>query len=138
MLQAFAKACDVALEYRGDDPWDVTLDEVRQGVPIVGCRRQSGPLALESDGLRMPTAEEAAVIRVRLGNPLRRRRCRERSKRHTRGCGSIGTSTWARTITRRLRTTWRRVGRTSGWCGRRSLKKTTGKSFTTLIAEEGM
>jgi hypothetical protein len=54
---AFAKACDIALEYRGDDPWDVTLARVRQGRAGRGLETPERPTRAQSRRLRMPTLE---------------------------------------------------------------------------------
>jgi len=137
-VQAFAKACDIALEYRGDDPWDVTLARVRHARADRGLETPGRSTRAESRRLRMPTLEEAEAIRERLGNPLQRRKLpwtveeahdglRIYRDEHLGPNDRPTVAHYGSACRKDKRLVWPS-----------SLKKTTGKSFTQLMAEEGM
>lgn len=135
--RAFASACDVAVEYR-PDRWNALLDEVRQGRAARGVTTPERIVRAETEWPPLPTAAEAAGIRVRLGEPLRHRRPRvtvENCRAGLRvyrdehlGPDDRPTTTHYMAACRKdKRLVWPSM-----------LKRTTGKSFTQLIAEEGM
>ena len=135
--RAFAISCDVALQFRPDG-WNSLLDEVREARTARGVETPEQVVRSESDWPPMPTAEQASEIRARLGEPLRHRRppatvehchagLRIYRSEHLGPDDQPTTTHYMAACRKDKRLVWPST-----------LTKTTGKTFTKLMAEEGM
>ncbi len=136
-LRAFAEACDISLQYR-HDPWAVIMEEVRQLRAKRGAGMPPRATRAISPSLKMPTAEEAAQIRERLGDVPTRRNAR-RSRAEAYEGLQIYKEVHLKPGDQPLDTHYRAACRKDGrllWPS--VLKTVTGKSFTELMAEIGL
>jgi hypothetical protein len=136
-VRHFAEACDVSTQYR-TDAWPVILEEVRELRAKRGARMPGRATQYEARRLPMPTAEQAAAIRERLGDFPRHRKPRRTIDAAYEGlrlykAEHLGAND--RPVTAHYMAACRKDSRLL-WPS--VLKTVTGKSFTQLMAEEGM
>jgi hypothetical protein len=135
-VQAFAKACDIAVQFR-TDPWDDVLEEVRVRRSERGATMPRRATRRDARLVQMPTPEQAEQIREALGNPpscFRPTRTREEALEGIRIYRDEHLSDAA--PTRRHYLAACREDDRLVWPS--ALKDLTGKTFTELIAAEGM
>lgn len=136
-LRAFAEACDISAQYR-KEPWDVILAEVADLRAKRGAEMPRRATRAEAHNLPMPAAEQAAAIRERLGNIPRHRKARrsvEDAHEGLRIYRDEYLGDGERPVTAHYMAACRKDSRLL-WPS--VLKTVTGKSFTELMAEEGM
>jgi hypothetical protein len=136
-FRAWCKACDLSVQHRRTDTWDVIVAEAREkraargaGTPVEIVRRRR-------DWPAMPTGEQAADVKAKLGGP--RRYLRHRSEEDVREGIRIYAREYLgpneRPAMRRYDALCKRDPRLI-WTSK--MKGITGKTFTQLCAEEGL
>ncbi len=136
-FRAWCAACQLSVEHRRTGGWDSIVAETRALRAERGASTPEGIVRRKRDWPPLPSAEEAAAVKAKLGGPRRiqRRRSAEEAREGIRIYKAEHLRPGQRPSIRHYTACCRRDPRLV-WASH--LKDITGKTFTELCAEEGL
>ena len=136
-LRAWCAACELSVQHRRTDSWDVVVAEMREQRAARGAATPEGIVRRKRDWPPLPTEEEAAAVKAKLGGP--RRYKRRRSEEEVRAGLRIYADEYLAPGQRPAMRHYMSIcGRDPRLVWPSKMKGITGKTFAVLCAEEGI
>jgi hypothetical protein len=136
-FRAWCRECDLSVQHRRTDSWDVVVEETRAKRAARGDQTPEGIVRRRKHWPPLPTAEEAAEVKAKLGGPRRyqRRRSEEDAREGIRIYGREHLAPGERPSQRDYMAACKRDPRLV-WPSK--LRGITGKTLVELCVEEGL
>ena len=136
-FRAWCAACELSVQHRRTDSWDVVVAEMREQRAARGATTPEAIVRRKRDWPPLPSPEEAAAVKAKLGGP--RRYKRHRTEEEVRAGLRIYAAEYLKPGARPATRTYMSIcGRDPRLVWPSKMKGITGKTFAELCAEEGI